>query len=216
MKLSLTKVLHFILIFPSPKAKPIRVDLGFIFGADGVHADRNFNAAKDLAKRMVEKYNISKASALVGGIIYDDSARLLWKLGDAGDVRATVSKIEKLTRSRRGRNLQKALEIARDDLYNVENGARRNIPKTLVIFVDANPTGDSLPIVARELKQSGVKIVVVATSFEVDPAVAKEIASDKALVETPDLARTLNKTLDAVLFRSKPGNFQINAKYFCV
>ena len=193
--------------------KPIQVDLGFIFGADGANADRSFNAAKDLAKRMVEKYDISKDTAVVGGIIYDDSARLVWRFGDTSDVKATVSKIEELARSRSGSNLQKALEIARDDLYNVENGARRNIPKTLVIFVDVNPTGGSLPIVAKELKQSGVKIVVVATSSEVDPAVAKGIASGKALVQTPDLARTLNESFDAVLSHSKHGNFQNQCKF---
>ena len=158
---------------------------------------------------MVEKYTISSSAALVGSILYDDSARLVWKFGDATNLDSTVYMIEQLRRRRRGSNLKKALEVARDELFGLENGARRNVPKTLVLFVDKNPEGELLPIVAKELKNSGVRIVVVAVGTQVDPVLVEGLASgDKDVVTTPDLSKTINETLKTVLLRSKPGKFR--------
>ena len=189
-------------------AKPIKIDLGFIFGAVGPDGDRRFSAAKDLAKRMVEKYDISNDAALFGGIVYDDSARLQWKIGDATDLKSTVYRINELTRRRRGSNLQKALEVARDELFTLENGARRNIPKTLVVFFDGNPADSSLPFIAKELKDSGVKIIVIAIgSGSAFPGMQGIASSDKDFISTPDLARMMNDTLKTALLQSKPGKF---------
>ena len=158
---------------------------------------------------MAEKYVISNNAALIGGIVYDDSARLFWKLSDGSDLKSTLYRIESLRRRRRGSNLQKALEVARDELFVLENGARRNVPKTLVVFIDGNPTGESLPVVAKELKDSGVKIIVVASGSEVDSTAIKRIVSDDAnVITTPDLARTVNETLKTALLQSKPGYCQ--------
>lgn len=189
-----------------PVAKPVVVDLGFIFGAAGYNADQKFESAKELAKRMVNDLYVSPNAALIGGIIYDDGARMLWRLGDTKDSSSTIYNIERIVLSRRGNNLRKAFEVARDELFALSNGARRNVPKTLVVFIDKTPRDPGLSAVAKELKTAGVKIVVVALGSEVDPTDIKELpSSEKALLRALDLSKMMNESLPSALLQSKPG-----------
>lgn len=155
---------------------------------------------------MAEKLDISPAATLVGGIVYDDSARLMWGFNDAIDTPSTVYRIEQLKRTRQGNNLRKAFEVARDKLFLLENGDRRNMQNVLVAFVDKTPEDDALTTVAKELKDAGVQIILVAVGYDVAAIAIKDVASDDdSLIETPDLSTTANETLKSALIQSRPG-----------
>ena len=189
----------------------MQLDLGFVFGANGKNADATFTREKELAKKMIEKFDISKTSTLVGAVIYDTNARLAWRFGDAIDARETVYRIDGLRRLRNGNSILKALEIARDDLFSMKNGARRGVPKTLIVFIDKTETRDQrLEDTAKQLKDKGVKVIVIAIGPEVDKKDVAGIASSpKDLIKPSDLSKSVEVVILQAVQQSKPGKLTL-------
>ena len=184
-------------------------DLGFVFGANGKNADATFSQEKDLAKKMIDKFDISRRSTLVGAVVYDSSGRLAWRLGDLVDARSTIYNIDRLQRFRNGNNVLKALEIARDDLFSLNNGARRDVPKTLIVFIDKTEARDQrLEDTANQLKDKGIKVIVIAVGPEVDKKDVAGIAgSPKDLIKPLDLSKSMQDMMSQAVEQSKPGKY---------
>ena len=189
----------------------MQLDLGIIFGSNGKNAPSTFTAEKELSKKMIEKYDISKSATIVGGISYDNDARVEWRLGDVIDTKSTVNRIDRLRRYRNGNNILKALEIARDDLFSVRNGARRDVPKTLIVFIDKTEARDqTLESTAKQLKDKGVKVIVIAIGPEVDKKDVAGIASTpKDLIKPLDLSKSMEDVMSQAVAQSKPGKSNI-------
>ena len=185
----------------------MQLDLGFVFGVNGKNADATFAQEKELAKKMINKFDISRTSTLVGAIVYDSNARLAWRLGDVVDARSTIYNIDQLRRLRKGGNVLKALEIARDDLFSLNNGARRGVPKTLIVFIDKTEVRDQrLENTAKQLKDEGVKVIVIAIGPEVDKKdVAGITSSPKDLIKPSDLSTSVEDVILQAVQQSKPG-----------
>ena len=188
-------------------AKPVKLDLGFMLGANGKNADDIFALEKDISKKIVEKLGISSIGTLVAAISYDNNAKVEWRFGDVIDARSTVDKIDRLRRYRNGNNVLKALEIARDDLFSIKNGARRGIPKTLIIFIDKTEVGDQrLKDTAKQLKGKGVNVMLIAMGPEVDRKDVAGIASSpKDLISSPDPSKPSEDVISKGIGRSIPG-----------
>ena len=189
----------------------MQLDLGFVFGANGKNADATFTQEKELAKKMIEKFDISKTSTLVGAVVYDTNARLAWRLGDLMDARSTIYTIDRLRRLRNGNSILKALEIARDDLFSLNNGARRGVPKTLIVFIDKTDARDQrLEDTAKQLKDEGVKVIVIAIGPEVDKKdVAGITSSPNILIKPSDLSKSVEDVILQAVQQSKPGKLTL-------
>ena len=185
----------------------MQLDLGFIFGASGKNFDASFAKEKELAKKIVEKFDISRKSTLVGAVVYDRNARLAWRFGDLVDARSTIYNINRLQRLRDGSNVLKALEIARDDLFSITRGARRDLPKTLIAFIDKIEVRDQrLEDTARQLKDKGVKVILIAIGPEVDKKDVAGIASSpKDLIKHLDLSKSVEDVISKAVQQLKPG-----------
>ena len=183
------------------------LDLGFVFGANGRNADATFTREKELAKKIIEKFDISRTSTSVGAVVYDSSGRLAWRLGDLADARSTIYNINRLQRLRNGNNVLKALEIARDDLFSIKNGGRRGVPKTLIVFIDKTEARDQrLEDTAQQLKDKGVKVIVIAVGPEVDKKDVAGIAgSPNDLMKPLDLSKSMEDVMSQVVEKAKPG-----------
>ena len=183
------------------------LDLGFLFGANVRNADATFTREKELAKKMIEKFDISRTSTSVGAVVYDSGGRLAWRLGDLADARSTIYNINRLQRLRNGNNILKALEIARDDLFSIKNGARRGVPKTLIVFIDKTEARDQrLEDTAKQLKDKGVKVIVIAVGPEVDKKDVAGIASSpNDLIKPVDLSKSMEDVTSHAVEQSKPG-----------
>ena len=188
-------------------APPVQLDLGFIFGSNGKNAQPTFAAEKELAKKMVEKYDISSSATLIGAISYDNDARVEWRFGDAIDAKSTINKIDRLQRLRNGNSVLKALEIARDDLFLIKNGARRGVPKTLIVFIDKTEVRDQrLEDTAKQLKDKGVKMIVIPIGPEVNKKDVVGIASSpKDVILSPDPSKATDDVLSEAVSQSMPG-----------
>ena len=188
-------------------AKPVVLDLGFVFGTNGVKAVENFNTEKDLAKKIVEKYDVSKSATLVGAITYDDDAVLAWKIGDATEKRTTLDRINQLQRRGNGKNVLKALQIARSRLFSSENGARRNAPKTLVVFVDKVVESRQLDIVSKELEDNNINVIVITIGKEVLKTDVSGIARQPSnVINADDFDDKKGELASLASAKSVPGN----------
>ena len=185
----------------------MKLDLGILFGSNGENAPSTFAAEKELVKKMIERYDISNSAALVGAISYDNDARVEWRLGDAVDARSIVARIDRLRRLRNGNNVLRALEVARDDLFAIKNGARKDVPKTLIAFIDKTEARDQrLEDTAKQLKDRGVKVIVITMGPEVDKKDVTGIASSpKDVISLPDPSKSAEDVISKATAQSLPG-----------
>ena len=156
---------------------------------------------------MIEQYDISSSATLIGAISYDNDANLEWRFGDVIDAKSTVDRINRLRRSRNGNNVLKALEIARDDLFSIKNGARRDVPKALIVFIDKAEMKDQrLQDTAKQLKDKGVKVIVIAIGPEVNKKDVTGIASTpKDVISLPDPSKSAADVISKATAQSLPG-----------
>lgn len=192
-------------------AKPVKVDLGVVFGANGKDATTTFAFEKALVKRMLEKYSISNSAALLGAIVYDSDARIAIRFGDAMTLKDAKQAIDRLQRDRPGNSLGKALQVARDKLFSEQYGARRSVPKTLVVFVDKK--FDDMPAekvgrIVKDMVDAGIKIVVVALGSEVDKKQVSAIATDASTLFEPPKLEATEEITRQVTEAAKPGEIQ--------
>ena len=188
-------------------AKPTQIDLGFIFGPKRNQQEAVSDAEKGIAKKLAEKMLISRNAALIGAIVYGDDAKVAWKLGDATDLKTTISKIDRLQRPSGGNNVLKSLQLARDVLFSTANGARVGYPKVLILFV-TKTEGKDLKIerIAKELKDRGINLIVVASGSLVDKRDLSGVASKPSnLLVSTDLAKDNESVSLAVALKSRPG-----------
>lgn len=186
---------------------PVPIDLGFIFGSNGINATDNFNAEKRIAKKLLDEHKISRKSSLVGAIVYDSDARIVMRIGEFLDKKSTIDGIDKLKRYRDGNDIEKALALARDRFFSVENLAKRDSAKNLVLFLDtANGLTKRANEIAKDLKAARVKIFVVVVGKEADVLDVLTIPTDsKGLVQVPDPKRELDSALKRIGSTAKPG-----------
>lgn len=181
-----------------------------MFGADGANADATFRAEKELTKKLIDKYDIAPSAALVGAVVYDSDANLAIRFGDVQSKDNAKNAVDRLQRRRAGHNLLKGLQVARDKLFNEEYGARRSVPKTLLVFVDKKSSKaelEKMAIVAKQLHDAGVKIIVVVIGREVDDKLLSPVISDGTGIVKSTNADSLKDVLPKIIDLTKPGMF---------
>ena len=166
-----------------------------------------FAAEKELAKKIVEKYDISTSATLVSAITFDNHAKMEWNFGDITDLKSVNNRIDQLRKLKPGNNILKAVEIARDDAFSVNNGARRGVPKSLIVFIDKKEMRDKkLQDAAKQLKYKGIKVIVIAIGPEVNKKDVAGIASStKDLIKPHDFFKSKEEVLSQAVAQSRPG-----------
>ena len=139
----------------------VAVDIGFVLGADGANAGKDFRLGKRAIIAMVKKLDVSQGKVRVGLISYGERASVVVRLDSLTDGERFAKVVEKLQFSRPGFALSDAAELARSSLFSERYGARRGVPKTAVIFVNRE-IDDASKVAADELRKRGVKVVAVS------------------------------------------------------
>ena len=178
-----------------------------MFGPYGDRPGSISDAEKEFAKKIVEQYDISRTAALFGAVVYGNNANIAWKLGDATNLKSTISRIDLLKRPRDGNDILGSLLVARDKLFSKANGGRVNVPKTLFLFVRKTDGKDTrVEDAARDLKEKGIGIVVIASGREVSKKDLAGIASDPSkLIVSNDLSNTVENVSLIAGSKSLPG-----------
>ena len=106
-----------------------------------------------------------------------------------------------------GANLREALEVARDQLFSVTQGARKNVPKTLIVFVDKKSSSvpAELSSVVESLRTKRIKIIAVGIGDEVDPKELQILADDNDALFFPPTLEELEHQVIPVVEASQSG-----------
>ena len=178
------------------------VDIGFVIGASGPSADKDFKLGKDVIIDMLKRMDVSFDKSLVGLVLYGPDARIVLRLDMVNNRDDAVRTVEGLRIPGEGYALEKAIGLSRRDLFSELYGARRGIPKTLVIILNMNANSAEKSQVER-LKADGMKVVVVSLGKEVADDTTKDVAtSSKDFVKVSskdDLRAGAKKAVSSLL-----------------
>ena len=165
------------------KAKPVKLDLGVLFGASGKNASEIFSAQKEIVKSMLDTLQITPNTTLLGAVTYGRDATVSIRFGSVDNTRDTKNAIDAIQTPGDGTNLNNAMEVARDKLFSPVYGSRSGTPKTLLVFVNKRPSDFPLDLakVTKTFKDAQIKIVVVGMGDEVDESQLKNIADKEYL-----------------------------------
>ena len=178
-----------------------------MFGAPGKEAANELAYQKKFVKSMLDKYDISPKTTQIGAITYGREAVVAMPLGGAANKVSTVYAINGIRIPEDGNNLTRALEVARDQLFTEKLGARRNVPKTLILFTNKKSSNlpSELANIASSLGKRGIKIVVVGIGSEVDKQQLAKLAEDKNTFFFPPSLEKMERNVLPVVEASKPG-----------
>ena len=152
------------------------VDIGFVIGASGPSADKDFKLGKEVIIDMLKRIEVSFDKSLVGLVLYGPDARIVLRLDMVNKRDDAVRAVESLRIPGEGYALEKAIGLSRRDLFSELYGARRGIPKTLVILLNMNANSAEKSQVER-LKADGMKVVVISLGKEVADDTTKHVAT---------------------------------------
>ena len=106
------------------------VDLGFILDESGSIVDKNWEIMKQFTQKLVSSFDVSDNGTHVGALMFSNSPEMLINFDDFtgpnNNARAVNNRIAGWGRSNVGGQtfINKALDLANNDLYTKENGMR--------------------------------------------------------------------------------------------
>ena len=125
------------------------------------------------------------------------------------DLKSAVSRLDLLKRPQDGNNILKSLQLAGDQLFSTAYGARKGVQKLLILFV-GKTDGKSIRLedAAKNLKERGINVIVIASGSDVNKNDLAGIASDPSkLVVSSDLTNLTNNVLLLPTSKYLPGSF---------
>ena len=187
------------------------LDVGFVLGASGLSASKDFKLGKDVVIKMVRKLDVAPDKSRVGLIVYGSDASFVFRLDTVRDKDNAIRAIEGLRMPGDGNALDKAIGLSWRYMFSELYGARRGIPKTLVLLMNKNANSADKSEVEK-LKSDGVKVIVVSLGKNVADETTKELATtmkDFVKVSTGDDLRAGSKSATASLLEGELNFFMI-------
>lgn len=196
---------HFLKLITFISAPVDKLDLGFIIGASGSQSEEIFAAQQRLVQDILNSYTLSIRATLAGVILNGLQPTVPINIGAAVTRDYFNSLISRLDNPRFGTNLNAALQLARTTLFSEDNGARPDVPKSLVIFVNkkvAKADVSSLGSEARALQSRGVKIILVGVGGNVGRKPWEDIFDYWFF---PDDLPSMDRFIHPIVIASLPG-----------
>ena len=190
-------------------------DIGILFGASGKNARHTFDAEKSFVTKLLDQYTISPTQTLIGAVTYAKDASVAIPVGSATSKEGVKKAIARIRYPGDGANLRKALEVARDQLFSVTQGARRNVPKTLIVFVDKKSSSvpAELSSIVESLRTEEIKVIAVGIGDEVDPNELQILADNNDALFFPHTLEDLERQVIPVVEASQPGKLDHKANF---
>ena len=196
-----------------------KFDVGFILDSSA-SVSRDYQKEKDFIKAMAASFQFHDDGPIAGVITFSTDAEISIKLSDhsmhnTNSFNKAVDQIDFMGKQTR---IDKALLLAKNELFTKANGGRDGIPKVLIMLVDGSQTqdtGSQNPItIADELRDDDVAVYVVGIGPEVSDGEILLMAGNEPRnvfrANTFDILADKNFT-DRVLNRICPGMFFKNA-----
>lgn len=157
----------------------IKMDLGFILDSSGSLHDQYYKE-KDFLKKITSTFHLGYNSTRASVVTFSDRTELSIKFKDYEYINQFNEAVDAIPLMGHTTHLDKAIRMARNDMFLEENGARGNLPKVLVILTDGAQTkykGYTDPHEeANKLREDGVIVLAIGIGHHIDYEELDDIA----------------------------------------
>ena len=161
------------------------MDIGFIVDSSG-SLRREYGKEKDFVKTLASHFNISPNGSRAGVITFSWHAEHSVKLKDHTDAGSFLNAVDGLPLFGHTTRIDKALRMAKSDMFTAESGARAGVPKLIILLTDGSQTKDADAvdpgIIADEIRRMGIKLTVIGIGDRVDGKELLHMAGDASNV----------------------------------
>lgn len=168
---------------PTCKAK---VDVGFILDSSG-SLKNDYGKEKDFLKALAATFGISSVGGGRAGVVtFSHDSEHSIKLKDHTSLTSFYEAVDKIALMGFTTRIDKALRMTQEEMFTIANGGRPGTGKLSILLTDGSQTKDAgaedPAVVARELRQEGIRLLVVGIGKGVNPTELERIAGDKSKV----------------------------------
>lgn len=180
-------------------------------GSSQPNAVEKFNSQKSLVKSIIERMDISRQAALPAFVLYGPIPTLVSRIGEITDKQKAMRTISSLVNNYNSSDISSALTLVDDYVFSLEQGARPNVQKSILLFVDKTNTGDQKVLngLSKKFKDQGTKFVVIAVGDEIDKEALKPLTHNNGAVFFPPSLEELERMIEPVSEALKPGTWYI-------
>ncbi|XP_048803529.1 cochlin isoform X1 [Lagopus muta] len=143
--------------------KDCKADIAFLIDGSYNIGQRRFNLQKNFVGKVAVMLGIGTEGPHVGVVQASEHPKIEFYLKNFTAAKEVLFAIKELGFRGGNSNTGKALKHAAQKFFSMENGARKGIPKIIVVFLDGWPSDDleEAGIVAREF---GVNVFIVSVA----------------------------------------------------
>ncbi len=168
--------------FPVTKCDNV-ADIGFVVDSSG-SLRRHYDKEKAFVKILSDTFSISADRSRAGVVVFSTTAELSVKLSDHKSGSAFKNAVDGLKLMNHTTRIDRALKVAKEQLFTRVNGSRARMAKILIVLTDGFQTKDSDAVdpgtIAKTLRDSGVTVVVVGIGNKVNIRELTGIAGDES------------------------------------
>lgn len=186
------------------------LDLAILFGTSPTaNSKERFAAQKKLVKDILKKYDLSKEKTLVSFIMNEKPPVSIMKLGDITDKTMAVRLIDSIVDHKKNIDLGNALAFIREKVFSPDQGARPNVPKSVLIFIDSKNIGDlrEASEVSKKLKDEGIKLIIIGQGNDINKNGLVPLAYNGSTIFFPPDMEEIEKLVRPVSDAIKPGEW---------
>ena len=182
-----------------------KLDLGFAISTGSSDSAANIQTIKDTVKAIIDRYG--KSDIRYSFILFGNSPARIVSFTDSErySIELLKNRVNGFSRIS-GAALDRALGEAKEMF---EDTARPDAKKVLVVIMDQSQTSDrdKAKDKARELKETGVKVVPVALGEEASPDELTEITPNKGYLVEMEKDENPEKAAEKIMTKVLEGKF---------
>lgn len=191
-------------------------DIGFILDSS-YSLRKKYTDEKYFLKTLAGTFDITNNDVQASVVTFSSWAQLSIKFSDHKTTDAFNAAVDAIPLMGLQTRIDKALRKAQSDMYIAANGARSALPKILILLTDGSQTGrnpEDPAVVAKELRDAGVYLIVVGIGSNVKQDELISIAGSDANVFTASSFDELitQDFIQKVSLTTCPGKFLLYVK----
>lgn len=156
-----------------------KVDVGFILDSSG-SLRNSYHKEKELLKRIAGTFVIGQNQARMSVVTFSYHASLSIKFSDHDAETDFFQAVDNIPLMGYTTRIDKALEMAKDSMFDQKNGARVDVPKILILLTDGSqsPSSDAIDpaVLAKKIRNTGIKLLAIGIGKGINQTELEHIA----------------------------------------
>ena len=152
----------------------------------------------------MKKYQIGNGFTHFSGVTIGNNAQIIFPFIQRQNNAIIKSNIKRITNPGSSSVSKEDITTVLDKVFSAENGARRDTPQTVLLFVNKNTDFYTVAQKLKTMKSSGINIVVIAVGDDVDKTKLTPLVDAKDQLFSLD--DNIFDLLEPVVIQTLPGN----------